>query len=91
MPLVCWYPLDWQNDSTSFWIVYPYSVVCAFAIMHVNITLDCFSYYLMDTIATQVVLIGKQLEKFGNDVKSDERKQQRDLIVCVKRHQHVLE
>ncbi len=85
MPLVCWYPLNWQNDATSFWIVYPYSVVCAFVMMHVNITLDCFSYYLMDTIATQVVIIGRRLERLSNDATEQEK-----LNICIKRHQHVL-
>lgn len=90
MPLVCWYPLDWQNDPTSFWILYPYSVFCAFAIMHINITLDCFSYYLMDTVATQVTLVGKRLEEFGKHGVSYEEEYKR-LNDCVKRHQHLLE
>lgn len=90
MPLVCWYPVDWQNDLTSFWIVYPYSVICAFVIMHVNITLDCFSYYLMDTIATQLDVTGKRLEQLGNNVKNNEQEQQK-LVNCIKHHQHVLE
>lgn len=90
MPLVCWYPLDWQNDSTSFWIVYPYSVICATVIMQVNITLDCFSYFLMDSIATQLDVTGKRLEQLGKNVESNEMEQQK-LISCIKHHQHLLE
>ncbi|XP_037044538.1 odorant receptor 33a-like [Bradysia coprophila] len=91
MPLVCWYPVDWQNDRTSFWIVYPYSVFCAFAIMHINITLDCFSYYLMDTIATHLVIIGRRVEQLGQNVKHDDEIEQQKFIVCVKKHQHLMD
>lgn len=90
MPLVCWLPLDWENNTTSFWIAYPYSVMCAFIIMHVNITLDCFSYFLMDTVATQLDLIAKRISQIGQrnaKLEIEERK----LDVCIKHHQHLLE
>ncbi|KAJ6644401.1 putative odorant receptor 71a, partial [Pseudolycoriella hygida] len=90
MPLVCWYPLDWQNDTTSFWIVYPYSVFCAFAIMHINITLDCFSYYLMDTVSTQVLIVGRRVDKLGK-IAGNEKEDFEKLNVCIKRHQHVMD
>lgn len=90
MPLVCWYPLDWQHDSLSFWILYPYSVICAFVIMHVNITLDCFSYYLMDTVATQLDLTGERILKLCRDDVRDDSDVVK-LNVCIKQHQHILE
>lgn len=90
MPLVCWYPVDWEHDATSFWIVFPYSLWCAAAIMQVNITLDCFSYFLMDTIATQLLVVGRRLERLGKNVGNDDEEQQK-LIHCIKHHQYLLE
>ncbi|XP_037024149.1 odorant receptor 33a-like [Bradysia coprophila] len=90
MPLVCWYPLDWENDATSFWIVYPYSVICAFVIMELNITLDCFSYYLMNTLATEVLIIGRRLEELGTNAIGDDIELEK-LVACIKRHQHAMD
>lgn len=90
MPLVCWYPLDWKNDAVSFWILYPYSVICAFVLMHVNMALDCFSYYLMDTVATQVDLTGKRIEKLCRNNEKHESDVTK-LNDCIQRHQHILE
>jgi len=89
MPMVCWFPVDWQNDSTSFWIVYPYALFCCFLVAQVNITFDCFAAFLMDSIATKFEVISIRLEKLGRDVNNYETELSK-LIDLAKHHQHLL-
>lgn len=90
MPMVSWFPCDWQHDSLSFWIVYPYAVVCCFTIMHVNIGLDCFAAFMMDSIGTQFDITAVRLEKMGTAVITNDDEMQK-LTVLAKRHQHLLQ
>ncbi len=89
MPMVCWFPVDWQNDSLSFWIVFPYALFCCFLVAQVNITFDCFAAFLMDAIATKLDIVAVRLEKLGTDVKNFENELKK-LVDCAKHHQHLL-
>ncbi|KAJ6637236.1 Odorant receptor 59a, partial [Pseudolycoriella hygida] len=74
LPYPAWYPLDWYNDRTSFWIVYFYQLVGILYEANAVVLLELFVIYLMiavgahiDILAMRLTKLGEPLEQ-GNDI-----------------------
>lgn len=103
LPLPCWYPLDWQNISLHYWIVYAYQMIGAFIILNVNATLDLYSIFLMAVIDKQMEILGDRLANITlrydttahttMDPDSNSAEHARitaELIDCIKVHQNLI-
>lgn len=103
LPLPCWYPLDWQNISLHYWIVYAYQMIGAFIILNVNATLDLYSIFLMAVIDKQMEILGDRLANITlqnytlahttMDPDPNSTEQARitaELIDCIKVHQNLI-
>lgn len=101
IPFRGWYPLDWENNDSSYALVYAYQVIGIMIEVNLNVTLDVYPNYLMHMISIQMEILGKRLTLLGSlsDNKVIRRidpsdayqmKGSTDLIDCVKTHQKIM-
>lgn len=65
LPFLGWYPLDWKNNSTDYWITYIYQVVGILIEINLNVTMELFPSYLMYMLSTQMDILGMRLERIS--------------------------
>lgn len=68
LPIPSWYPLDWKHNRQHYWIVYSYNAVGAFIVANVNVTMDCYAYYIMGMITAQFDMLYQQIERLGTNL-----------------------
>lgn len=101
LPFRAWYPLDWQHDENKYWIAYAYQVVGMVVAANLNIVIEVFPGYLifmvnvkMEILARRLCGIGKNLRNsFVKHIDSNREEQQKsikDLVACIKLHQHIV-
>lgn len=94
LPYPGWYPLDWQNDEQSYWIVYVYQVVGVTFQTSTIILLQLLSIYFMAVIGAQLDILKYRLENLGNVMAIDDEILQKSaelqLIDCVVVHNDIL-
>ncbi|KAG4070904.1 hypothetical protein HA402_011130 [Bradysia odoriphaga] len=61
-----WYPLDWQNNTTHFWIAYTYQFVGILFLAHTLVLLEAFHIYLLITIGGQLDILAQRLRDIGS-------------------------
>lgn len=96
LPYPAWYPLNWQNDLLSYWIVYVYQVIGMFIQTHCLITIEMYAIFLMLTAGTYLEMLGKRLQNIGYDMNMDLAIDERStmatatLIDCINWHTRVI-
>lgn len=65
LPFIGWYPLDWRNNTMDYWIIYVYQVVGILIEINLNVTMELFPSYLMYMLSIQIEILGKRLERTG--------------------------
>lgn len=61
-----WYPLDWENNRTHYWIAYTYQFVGILFLAHTLVLLEVYHIYLMITIGAQLDILALRLSDMGN-------------------------
>lgn len=89
LPFLGWYPLDWENNSMDYWIMYVYQVVGILIEINLNVTMELFPSYLMYMVSIQMEILGMRLEGMSTgtydiDVLAEDItlriKEQRDIV-----------
>lgn len=65
LPYPAWYPLDWQNNNTHFWIAYTYQFVGILFLAHTLVLLEAYHIYLLISIGAQLDIIAQRLRDIG--------------------------
>lgn len=60
-----WYPLDWQNNRTHFWIAYTYQFVGILFLAHTLVFLETYHLYLLIAIGAQLDILSQRLRDIG--------------------------
>lgn len=60
-----WYPLDWENNRTHYWIAYTYQFVGMLFLAHTLVLLETYHIYLMITIGAQLDILAQRLRNMG--------------------------
>lgn len=100
LPLPCWYPIDWKNNSFYYWIAYTYQMIGAFLILNVNATLDLYSILLMAIISKHMEILGDRLAnitlqydkrtyKSTDPHTAEQARINEELIDCIEVHQNL--
>lgn len=101
LPIPSWYPLDWKQNRRDYWIVYGHNTIGAFIVGNLNVTMDCYDYYLMGMVTAQFEMLHQQIEELGTNFKKvDETTLTYDMALrdnvlsaklCLMEHQSILE
>lgn len=101
LPIPSWYPLDWKNNRRDYWIVYSHNAIGAFIVGSLNVTMDCYAYYLMGMVAAQFEMLYARIEELGTNFNGiDQKKLSYEMArkenifllkLCLKEHQNILE
>ncbi len=75
LPIPSWYPFDWKHNRRDYWMVYGHNMIGAFIVGNLNVTMDCYAYYLMGMVTAQFEMLHHQIEELGtNFTKVDDDK-----------------
>lgn len=98
LPLQSWYPIDWKNVNSYYWIAYAYQMIGAIIILNVNGTLDLYSVFLMAIICKHIEILGDRLstitvqydEKTMYPSSAEQERISEELVDCIKVHQNLI-
>lgn len=68
LPIPSWYPLDWKHSRRDYWIVYAHNTIGAFIVGNLNVTMDCYAYYLMGMVTAQFEMLHQRIEELGTNL-----------------------
>lgn len=66
LPYPVWYPLDWQNNVTHYWIAYTYQFVGIMFLAHTLVMLETYHIFLLVTMGAHVDILAKRLQDIGS-------------------------
>lgn len=98
LPYPGWYPIDWENDRTSYWIVYFYQLIGAVFLAHTLVRLENYQIYCMICASAQIEIIALRLSKIGytdlSENKSPDQVKVSDnvpyLLECMRYHESLM-
>ncbi len=65
LPLPIWFPLNWRQNKTHFWIVYIYSSLAIIVIGHMVMILQIFTCYLIFMNTLKFEVLGIRFSRLG--------------------------
>lgn len=101
LPIPSWYPLDWKHNRRDYWIAYTYNTIGAFIVGNLNVTMDCYAYYLLAMVTAQFEMLFERIEELGkknhDNVGVDTPSHKvalpdsvMSIKLCLKEHQNIL-
>lgn len=84
------YPCDWRRGATCYWSVYAYQMFGIGLCVHLNVTLEQFTCFLMYEISVQLEILGGRLMQIGGTGGREKAQHAADLRQWVKMHNRSL-
>lgn len=65
-PLPVWYPFEWKLNIVIYGIGYAHQIILITLILTINVSFDCYSFFVMGMVAVQFRIIGIRLQNLGS-------------------------
>ncbi|XP_037035068.1 odorant receptor 94b-like [Bradysia coprophila] len=66
LPYPGWYPIDWRNDTTSYFVVFIYQFIGIIFVSHSIILMEAYAMYLMIVAGSHLDILANRLETLGH-------------------------
>lgn len=88
LPYRGWYPIDWQYNRVSYWLVYMYQVIGMAITSNLNVTIELFPIFLLFTVSLEIEVLGLRLQ--NTQYSRHKSVTSVTLIKLIKLHQDIL-
>lgn len=102
LPYLAWYPVNWQNNSRTYWMVYAYQIIGMVIQSHTLVCMEMYTVYIFVVLSTQYDILSERLKKIGNvknngddciDIQNNNKNIKQNttacLISCIRNHREI--
>ncbi|CAD7085736.1 unnamed protein product [Hermetia illucens] len=86
-----WFPFDWRNNDTTYYIISTYQVLGIWVTIYQNIMNDTFPGLYLWVLKGHFRALNIRVSKIGYDLKKSNDQNYYDLLRCISDHRIVLE